>query len=166
MLKLEPAVFAAVRRHGEETYPNECCGVLIGAADAGRDERTVTLAIRCGNMRTDSARNRYSIDPQELIAAQKLARERGQNEDIIGFYHSHPDHPAHWSETDLAEAHWLGCSYVITAVAQGQAAETRSFVLAGTLEEDKRFVSEPVVITRPAATVHAAQSSAKVESKR
>ena len=73
--------------------------------------------------------NRYHIDPKELIRIQREGRERG--EDIVGFYHSHPDHPAHWSPTDLAEAHWLGCSYVITSVEKGNAAVTNSFELKG-----------------------------------
>jgi proteasome lid subunit RPN8/RPN11 len=64
--------------------------------------------------------------------------------DIAGFYHSHPDHPAQWSQTDLAEAHWLGCSYVITAVAKGVAAQTNSFHLAGDTEENKRFKLETI----------------------
>ena len=63
---------------------------------------------------------------------------------IAGFYHSHPDHPAQWSETDLTEAHWLGCSYVITAVAQGNATETNAFLLAGDAEESKRFEAESI----------------------
>ena len=65
----------------------------------------------------------------------------------MGFYHSHPDHPALWSPTDLAEAHWLGSSYVITSVAGGAAAETRSFDLAGSGEEDKDFQPEDIRLT-------------------
>jgi proteasome lid subunit RPN8/RPN11 len=64
----------------------------------------------------------------------------------VGFYHSHPDHPAMWSTTDFAEAHWTGCSYVITSVEKGTAKVTNSFLLTGTGEEDKRFVDEPVEI--------------------
>jgi hypothetical protein len=69
---------------------------------------------------------------------------------IGGFYHSHPDHPAQWSPTDFAEAHWLGCSYVITAVAQGKATVTNSFLLAGVTEEDKRFENENIELIEPA----------------
>jgi proteasome lid subunit RPN8/RPN11 len=64
----------------------------------------------------------------------------------VGFYHSHPDHPARWSQTDLAEAHWLGCSYIITSVEAGQAAETRSFVLTGANEEEKRLEPEKITV--------------------
>jgi proteasome lid subunit RPN8/RPN11 len=78
------------------------------------------------------------------VRIQREGRERGC--DIVGFYHSHPDHPARWSPTDLAEAHWIGCSYVITSVQKGKAMLTNSFVLAGTLEEDKRFEDEEVEV--------------------
>ena len=59
--------------------------------------------------------------------------------EIAGFYHSHPDHAAQWSLTDLAEAHWLGCCYIITSVAKGKAGATNSFLLTGESEEEKRF---------------------------
>ncbi len=64
----------------------------------------------------------------------------------MGFYHSHPDHPAQWSPTDFAEAHWIGCSYVITAVEKGKAAITNSFLLTGTTEEDKKFSDQAIEI--------------------
>jgi proteasome lid subunit RPN8/RPN11 len=144
MLRLSKFLLDQLRTHGEETYPHECCGVLLGQADLENNARTATLAVRCGNTRADSPHNRYHIDSRELIAAQKLARERG--EDIVGFYHSHPDHPARWSQTDLAEAHWIGCSYVITSVAKGKADVTNSFALRGALEEDKYFEDEKIQI--------------------
>ena len=155
MLKIPRTVFDDLRRHGEQTYPHECCGILLGTADAEQNHRMVTRSVRCGNTRADSPRNRYHIDERELIAAQKQARERG--EDIIGFYHSHPDHPARWSATDLAEAHWLGCSYVITAVAKGQADVTQSFALVGALEEEKRFVNEELVVQESGSGLSAPQ---------
>lgn len=144
MLKISQSHYDALRRHGEETYPHECCGVLLGQMDG--DTRIVTSVARCGNTRDDSPHNRYSIDPRELVRIQREARERG--EDIVGFYHSHPDHPAKWSSTDLAEAHWIGCSYVITSVEKGKAAVTNSFALAGSEEADKQFVDEYVEVTQ------------------
>jgi proteasome lid subunit RPN8/RPN11 len=142
MLKLNEQVYDAIRRHGEETYPYECCGVLLGQSTDGINE--VEDAVRAGNTRTDSARNRYQIAPEELIRIQRQGRERGL--DIVGFYHSHPDHPARWSKTDFAEAHWLGCSYVITAVEEGVAQATNSFLLTGTGEDDKAFEDEAVEV--------------------
>jgi proteasome lid subunit RPN8/RPN11 len=144
MLKLSQSAYDSLRQHGEETYPHECCGVLLG--QMGDDGvRTVTTVARAGNTRTDSAHNRYNIDPKDLVRIQREGRGRG--EDIIGFYHSHPDHPAQWSRTDLAEAHWFGCSYVITAVEQGKAALTNSFELTGSDENDKNLLKEEVVVT-------------------
>jgi proteasome lid subunit RPN8/RPN11 len=142
MLRINATDFEAIRGHGEETYPNEGCGILIGKSEA--EIRSVRSTIRCINTRTDSPHSRYQIEPRELVRAQRQARERGL--DIVGFYHSHPDHPALWSPTDLAEAHWIGCSYVITTVERGRATATKSFALAGTSQEDRAFVEEEVVI--------------------
>jgi proteasome lid subunit RPN8/RPN11 len=142
MLKIGRSHYDALRQHGEETYPNECCGVLLGRMDG--DERVVTSIARCGNTREDLPHNRYNIDPKQLIRIQREGRERG--EDIIGFYHSHPDHPPQWSPTDLVEAHWFGCSYVITSVEKGKAAVTNSFELTGSDENDKEFVDEKVQV--------------------
>ena len=139
-LNVPRAVYEAMRAHGEETYPNECCGAMLGRPNG--DGWKVVEAIRAGNTRTDSAHNRYHIAPVELVRIERSAREKGL--EIAGFYHSHPDHPAQWSQTDFAEAHWLSCCYVITSVAEGKAAETNAFLLAGTSEEDKRF--EPQAI--------------------
>lgn len=143
MLRMNPGDYAALRRHGEETYPYECCGVLLGHFEDG-GTRSVTSTARCGNTRTDSPHNRYNIDPRELVRIQREGREHG--EDIVGFYHSHPDHPAQWSQTDLAEAHWLDCSYVITSVENGKATITNAFELAGSDESDKRLVDEKIDI--------------------
>ena len=141
MLKFKKTDYDAIRKHGEETYPYECCGVLLGRVE---DDgiRTVTSTARVGNTRTDSAHNRYNIAPKDLIRIQREGRDRG--EDILGFYHSHPDHPAQWSPTDLAEAHWFGCSYVITSVEKGKAVLTNSFELTGSDESDKRLVDEKI----------------------
>ena len=139
MIQFPQSAYAAIRLHGEETYPHECCGVLLGHfGDDG--SKTLSRVARCGNTREDSPHNRYNIDPRELIRIQREGREQG--EDIVGFYHSHPDHPAQWSVTDLAEAHWFGCSYVITGVEKGKAALTNSFELTGSDEADKKFVDE------------------------
>ncbi len=144
MLKMGSSDFDEIRLHGEETYPHECCGVLLGRMDG--DVRSVSSVVRCGNTRTDSPQNRYHIDPRELIRIQRQGRERG--EDIVGFYHSHPDHPARWSPTDLAEAHWFGCSYVITCVEKGKAAATNSFELTGSDEDEKKLVDEKIEVSQ------------------
>ena len=142
MLKLKEAEYHEMRAHGEETYPHECCGVMLGRMEAGTN--VVERVVRAGNTRTDSLHNRYQIAPQELVKIQRQARE--ERLDIVGFYHSHPDHPARWSATDFNEAHWLGCSYVITSVEKGLAVQTNSFFLAGTGEDDKRFEDEEIQV--------------------
>ncbi len=146
MLRLQFSDYETLRAHGERTYPHECCGVMLGHAEAGTN--VVVQIVEAGNTRTDSAHNRYNIAPVELIRIQRQARNAGL--DIVGFYHSHPDHPAQWSPTDHAEAHWLGCSYLITRVAgdgkAGKSEDSNSFLLAGTSEEDKQFQDEPIEI--------------------
>ncbi|HXR37552.1 MAG TPA: M67 family metallopeptidase [Terracidiphilus sp.] len=146
VLHIARAVYQALRSHGEETYPNECCGALLGRSV--NDGWKVEAAVPAGNTRTDSAHNRYQISPLELVNIERDARRQGLL--IAGFYHSHPDHPAQWSSTDLAEAHWLGCSYVITAVAHGNATQTNSFLLAGATEEDKRLEQQTIHIVEDA----------------
>ena len=153
MIHLSEGDFIALRAHGEETYPNECCGVLLGKCET--EGNRVYRVMRAGNTRTDSAHNRYSIAPEELVRVQRQARGLGL--DIVGFYHSHPDHPAQWSQTDFAEAHWIGCSYLITSVEQGRAITTNSFLLTGTSEENKTFQNEQVVVGAPALADTAAQ---------
>jgi len=146
MLKISQLLYDQLRAHGEETYPHECCGILLGKSSD--TEINVQQIFRAGNTRTDSAHNRYHIAPQELIAAQREGRKHGL--DIVGFYHSHPDHPAQWSDTDFNEAHWFGCAYVITAVdgdkQTGEATVTNSFLLTGTGEEDKKFQLQEVTV--------------------
>ena len=124
--------------------------MLVGKFDEAPN-KTVQRVVACGNTRTDSPQNRYHISPAELIRIQREAALAGLN--IVGFYHSHPDWPAKWSSTDLDEAHWTGCSYVITSVENGKAVLTNSFLLAGA-EQDKRFEDEMIEINK---SIHAIQ---------
>jgi proteasome lid subunit RPN8/RPN11 len=141
MLHLPQSVHDQLRRHGEAAYPDECCGVLLGSL--AEEVRTIREAIAVENA-SASPRNHYEVSPQDLIAIMSHARSAGL--EILGFYHSHPDHPAQPSATDLAEAHWIGCSYVITAVCNGLGEATNSFLLGGSREEDKHFTPEVIVI--------------------
>lgn len=141
-LKIPNALYNRLRKHGEASYPHECCGVLVGQFDEGGG-KVVMKSVKCGNTRTDSPANRYHISPSELVRIQREALLAGH--DIVGFYHSHPDHPARWSPTDLAEAHWTGCSYVITSVEQKRAVLTNSFLLLDQ-EEAKHFEDEELDI--------------------
>lgn len=122
---ISPEDLNQIRRHGESSYPHECCGFLLGAI--GEDQKTITATVPVDNERTDSARNRYLISPDAYWEGEKEARRRGL--EIIGIYHSHPDHPARPSDYDLEHAlPWL--SYIIVAVKDGRAQELNSFVLS------------------------------------
>jgi proteasome lid subunit RPN8/RPN11 len=141
MLKITKADYDLIRWEAKRSYPHECCGILLGNVSGGH--RWVTMTLTCENMRTDSPADRYSINPEQVIAALKLARNRGEG--IIGFYHSHPDHSPNYSSTDLAEAHWFDCSYVITSVEMGSPTLTASYVLTGS-EDGKSFEPESIDI--------------------
>ncbi|MGD0942160.1 MAG: M67 family metallopeptidase [Terracidiphilus sp.] len=143
-LKIPRTLYDQLRQHGESTYPHECCGVLTGAF-AKTGGKIVGAVVQCGNMRADSPTNRYQISPSELVRIQRVAILAG--DDIVGFYHSHPDHPARWSATDLTEAHWTGCSYVITSVEKGKAVLTKSFLLLDQ-DEAKHLEDEPLEVIR------------------
>jgi hypothetical protein len=97
----------------------------------------VIRAVAVQNSSIGNTRNHYQINPIDLV---RILREAGiAGREVVGFYPSHPDHPEHWLATDLAEAHWLGCSYMFTSVAAGAATEARFFDLAGSGGEDKHF---------------------------
>jgi proteasome lid subunit RPN8/RPN11 len=139
-LVLNEAQIETISKHGESAYPNECCGFLIGRIDDGAKVTVKLLAAE--NAREDAAQvNRFLITPDDYRAADKLARQDGL--DVVGFYHSHPDHPNRPSDYDRDHA-WPFYSYVIVAVANGQAEQTASWVLRderdGFDEEDIRVL--------------------------
>lgn len=142
MLRLTVAQLDMIHRAGELAYPRETCGVLLGKLREGN--REVADVISCRNVANERQADRYQIAPEDLVAAQKQGRERGL--DIIGFFHSHPDHPANASATDLQQAFWFACSYLIVSVRNGRTSDQRSFVLCGTDDQDKRFDAEPIEI--------------------
>lgn len=110
---LGTGVSVAIRRHGEETYPHECCGALVGA------EGRVTDAVRLPNTTEEGPRRRFLVRPSDYRMAEQRATELGG--ELLGFYHSHPDHPARPSQFDLDHA-WPTFAYIIVAVASGSAA--------------------------------------------
>ena len=140
MLKLSFADYEALRAHGEETYPHECCGVLLG--NAAPDGNQVREIVRAGNTRTDSAHNRYNIAPEELVKIQRQARKLGL--DIVGFYHSHPDHPAHVVANRLRRSALGRLLLRHHRRREGQSRVTNSFLLTGTGEDDKQFIDEAI----------------------
>lgn len=120
-------------------YPEETCGLLIGRANGTEVE--VQDAVRARNLDVERARDRYELDPQDYLAADR--RARGAGLEIVGVWHSHPEHPARPSPTDL-ERGWAGWSYVIVSVTRAGVQELRSWRL-----ENGGFVEEEVTPCRP-----------------
>src|ERR1700752_1860277 len=106
-LSMSEQVAQKIRAHGAETYPHECCGALLGR-DSSAKEREVLLLFPLLNRRDDSPRNRFSVTPEDVMGAEKAAREQGL--DVVGWYPSHPDHPARPSQYDRDHA-WPWYSY-------------------------------------------------------
>jgi proteasome lid subunit RPN8/RPN11 len=127
-LQLDAGVAAAIRRHGEETFPHECCGALIGssgASDVATDAGTgddlgarVTAVVPLPNTTEEGPRRRFLVRPSDYQLAERRAGELGG--ELLGFYHSHPDHPARPSQFDLDHA-WPTFAYVIVSVMAGAA---------------------------------------------
>jgi len=113
-LVVDAEVDRAIRRHGEETYPHECCGALVG------DGRRVTATVALPNTTEEGPRRRFLVRPSDYQLAERRAAELGG--ELLGFYHSHPDHPARPSQFDLDHA-WPTFAYIIVAVAAGQAGD-------------------------------------------
>ena len=119
-LVLQAGVAAAIRQHGSETYPNECCGALVGR------NGVVFSAYPLANTTEEGPRRRFLVRPQDYRDAERHAAERGA--DLLGFYHSHPDHPARPSQYDLDYA-WPVFSYIIVSVRAGAPEEMTSWRL-------------------------------------
>lgn len=114
-------------------HPHEVCGLLIGRLDG--DRVVVERVVQAGNLNTERAHDRYQLDPADFLAADKAARADGL--DIVGIWHSHPDHPARPSITDL-EAAWEGYSYLIIRVTAAGAQDFRSWRLHDSLFREER----------------------------
>ena len=122
--------------HGERDYPYECCGLLLGAFAPDGGAKTIVEVYPISNAREEAAkRNRFLITPQEFREGEQYAEQSGL--DIVGFYHSHPDHPAVPSGYDLEHA-WPVYSYIVIAVGAGVAGDLRSWEM----ETDRSKFSE------------------------
>ena len=120
-MRISRGALDAIKAHGAEGYPAEICGIMVGP----RGSRTATDAKRARNIIVERARDRYEIDPRDHIRIQREADAGGQ--DIVGYYHSHPDHPAQASRFDTERA-WSGYVYVIVSVANGEPVDANAFV--------------------------------------
>jgi proteasome lid subunit RPN8/RPN11/molybdopterin converting factor small subunit len=137
MLLLPRSARQEIESQASSAYPRESCGLVLGRRDgeAGR----AALVVAGANL--SGAPDRYELDPADFVRADRLARERG--EEILGFWHSHPDHPARPSETDRAQA-WEGWCYLIAAVTRAGPGDLRAWRL-----QDQRFQEEEI---RPMTT--------------
>lgn len=123
----------------EVAYPEEFCAILLGTRDGGNARLTRVLPTPNAH---EHPRRAYSIAPAAVILAQRKSRD--EESQILGFVHSHPDHAALPSTTDLDQALWLGCVYGIVSVRAGKFAAVSFYRLAGETMEDKRFLPEEV----------------------
>jgi proteasome lid subunit RPN8/RPN11 len=125
MLRLTENHRAAIAAHGEQTYPDECCGFLIGRTEG--DIKIVEEVRAATNVHEEGHARRYLVDPREQLQVEKSLRGTGQS--VVGYYHSHPNVAAQPSEYDRAHA-WPFYSYVIISVRDGRCVELNSFTLS------------------------------------
>ena len=145
MLRIPDSVILEIQAHMEQAYPDECCGLIYGTVE--RLGRIAEGMRRCRNLNTERSADRYQLDPKDMLALQtELA---GGPLDIIGVYHSHPDHPSRPSQFDADHA-WEGWSYVIGSVQQGKVAAIQSWELelqeSEGRETGRRFNEEAIEI--------------------
>ncbi len=134
MLMLREGVQDGIRQHSVDSYPHECCGALIGRGNM------VNEALALPNMTEEGPRTRFLIRPIDYQVAERRATETGC--ELLGFYHSHPDHPARPSEYDLDHA-WPTFAYVIVTVASSRAGTMTSWRLR---TDRSAFVEEPISV--------------------
>ena len=138
-----------IRAHGVETYPHECCGALLGRdPEAAQPDaaREVLALFPLVNRREDSPRNRFSVTAQDVLEADRAAQKQGL--DVIGWYHSHPDHPARPSQYDQDHA-WPWYSYIIVSVQNGAPQDMTSW----RLNDDRQAFSPEAIEIRQRAAV-------------
>ena len=132
-IELTDQVATAIREQGEHTFPYECCGFMLGKED--ENGRRFTELISAENTRAENKERRFEITPKAFMDAERYAEKNGL--ELLGFYHSHPNHPAKPSDYDLAHA-WPRYSYVIVSVMEGKSADMTSWIL----KEDRSAFDE------------------------
>jgi len=130
-----PNVLDAIRQHGADAYPQEGCGFLLGSVTEDGENR-VTALHRATNRHSENRERRYELTADDYRAADAAAQAQGL--DVVGIYHSHPDHPARPSETDLDEATFPGYTYVIVSVHDGTPEDLKAWTLAPDRSEFQR----------------------------
>lgn len=139
MMQTRTETLDAIHRHGQQTYPEECCGFLLG--EITNDDVRIFAVHPIENQSMDNRKRRYHISAGDYLEADRAAQQ--QQLDIVGIYHSHPDHLALPSATDLAKATFPGYTYVIVSIRNGKSADLTAWSLA---EDRSRFDSERIVV--------------------
>ena len=134
VVKINKESYAGIIEHAEAGFPHEVCGVLIGSGGE------ITEYRKCNNLNTERAHDRYELDPGSFNEADKWARDNGL--EILGIYHSHPDHPSIASETDRQRA-WPEWVYIILSIYKGNYNDARAWVLE---DFDANFREEQIEV--------------------
>lgn len=138
MIKLKKEHMDVITAHAREGYPHEVCGIIMGHFN---DSANMAIEVRrAANLNKERAHDRYEMDPKDILKAEREGRDNGV--EIIGYYHSHPDHPDRPSEFDRERA-WPAYSYLIASVMGGKDVTTRSWVIN---EETLKFDEEEIDI--------------------
>lgn len=159
MIQISSGQLEEIKRCGEETYPHECCGLLLGCED-GDGKRRIERVVAASNVHEEDHSRRYLISPEEMLAHQRMAREA--NQEILGFFHSHPDVAARPSRYDRDQA-WPWYTYVIVSVVggsvdpelSGKAAEVTAWRLA---EDRGELVPEEIALQESEARSQKSES--------
>ncbi|MFZ3073326.1 MAG: M67 family metallopeptidase [Thermodesulfobacteriota bacterium] len=138
MVEITKDIFQKILDHARASYPHECCGVLLGEMSPKR----IVDAVKAENTNKERASDRYEMNPDELFRIEKEARQRGF--EVVGIYHSHPDHPSRPSEFDRQRG-WPEYSYIIVAVKGGTETEAKSWTF---IEEDEPFGEEELKVVK------------------
>lgn len=139
MIRIGQESIDEIKKHAEADYPYECCGVILGSFGEGQT-KVVNQLLPISNSREEQARhNRFLITSEEIMRSELYARKHKL--DVLGFYHSHPDHPAIPSAFDLEHA-WPSYSYLIVSVAKGNAEDLTSWELKN---DRSAFQSETII---------------------
>jgi proteasome lid subunit RPN8/RPN11 len=142
MIRIPASLLRQIYHHTEESYPYECCGLMIGTTDQDKDH-TVHAFRKCKNLNKERAHDRYDMDPVDILRTEREFENSPW--DIIGVYHSHPDHPSRASQTDTDRALEIMAtvwSYLIVSVQGGKVASAQSWVLN---ESERKFYEEALV---------------------
>ncbi len=142
-ISIPRTIISEIHSHAEATYPEECCGLLIGdgaTAILPSAKKMIVESIRMKNVYDGPKHDRYNIDPLELFKADRAISQSGRS--VAGIYHSHPDYPAFLSKFDLEHSFpWY--SYVVISVPKGRAGDTKSWIPR---EDHASVLEEPIEV--------------------